>query len=308
MSTSKPAHSIRIDNYQEFRDDIRRFAEGKYNALIVLGNTGLSKSETVKEMVQHYLIYEGGNPTTFQFYCDLHRHIDDFVILDDVSSKFFRDHLTNSYLKQLTNTREIKSLRWPTSTLSEFTDPPNHFETRSRVVILTNEWESLNEHVRALEGRAYSIVFDPTPTEVHLEVGRRGWFRDQEVYDFVWEYRRLITKPDMRLYVKIAEQKRAGAPWRKRGLEMLIGDERMQRVAELLEDSNIASNKQRAVEFEKRGYGGRTTYYECLKFFRHYGAAKADQSPSPNLESLRIENQSEHQKQRDFDLLRRNHS
>jgi hypothetical protein len=308
LSTSKPAHSIRIDNYQEFRDDIRRFAEGKYNALIVLGNTGLSKSETVKEMVQHYLIYEGGNPTTFQFYCDLHRHIDDFVILDDVSSKFFRDHLTNSYLKQLTNTREIKSLRWPTSTLSEFTDPPNHFETRSRVVILTNEWESLNEHVRALEGRAYSIVFDPTPTEVHLEVGRRGWFRDQEVYDFVWEYRRLITKPDMRLYVKIAEQKRAGAPWRKRGLEMLIGDERMQRVAELLEDSNIASNKQRAVEFEKRGYGGRTTYYECLNFFRHYGAAKADQSPSPNLESLRIENQSEHQKQRDFDLLRRNHS
>jgi hypothetical protein len=285
---SKPAHSIRIDNYQEFREDVRRFADGKYNALIVLGGTGLSKSETVKEMVQHYLIYEGGNPTAFQFYCDLHKHIDDFVILDDVSSRFFKDHLTNSYLKQLTNTKQTKSLRWPTSTLSETTNPPNYFETQSRVVILTNEWESLNEHIRALEGRAYSIIFDPTPTEVHLEVGRRGWFHDQEVFDFVWEYRRLITKPDMRLYVKIAEQKRAGAPWRKRGLEMLIGDEQMQRIAQLLEDPNIPSNKQRAFEFEKRGYGGRTTFYECLKHFRHYDAAKGDRSHPPLLEELRL--------------------
>jgi hypothetical protein len=286
-TATKPAHSIRIDNYREFRDDVRRFAEGKYNALIVLGNTGLSKSETVKEMVQHYMIYEGGNPSAFQFYCDLHKHIDDFVILDDVSSKFFKDHLTNSYLKQLTNTREVKSLRWPTSTLTEFSDPPNHFETRSRVVILTNEWESLNEHVRALEGRSYSIVFDPTPTEVHLEVGRRGWFKDQEVFDFVWEYRRFFTKPDMRVYVKIAEQKKAGAPWRKRGLEMLLGSQKMQRVAELLEDTKLTSNKQRAVEFQNRGYGSRSTYYELLKSFKHYDAAKADNSPPPSLEALR---------------------
>lgn len=287
-ATSKPTHSIRIDNYREFREDVRRFAQGDYNALIVLGNTGLSKSETVKEMVQRYLIYEGGNPTAFQFYCDLHEHVDDFVILDDVSPRFFKDHLTNSYLKQLMNTREVKSLRWPTSTLSESTDPPNHFETTSRVVILTNEWESLNEHIRALEGRAYSILFEPTPTEVHLEVGRRGWFHDQEVFDFVWEYRRLITKPDMRLYVKIAEQKRAGAPWRKRGLEMLIEDRQMQRIARLLEDPNIPSNKQRAVEFERRGYGGRTTYYEYLKHFRHYHAAKSDRSQPPLLEELRL--------------------
>lgn len=40
---AKPAHSIRIDNFAEFREDVRRFAEGKYNFLIVLGNTGLCK-------------------------------------------------------------------------------------------------------------------------------------------------------------------------------------------------------------------------------------------------------------------------
>jgi hypothetical protein len=286
-SPTKPAHAIRIDNYPEFREDIRRFAEGKYNCLIVLGNTGLSKSETVKEMVRRFLIYEGGCPSAFQFYCDLFKHLDDFVILDDVSPRFYKDHHTNSYLKQLTNTRPRKTLRWPTSTLSATSDPPNHFETGSRVIILTNKWESLDEHVRALEGRAYSIVFDPTPTEVHYEVGRRGWFHDQEVFDFVWEQRRLITKPDMRLYVKIAEQKKAGAPWRKRGLEMLIGDERMQKVAALLEDPSLTSNKQRAAAFVERGYGGRTVFYDCLKYFSHYGAVKNDKTPPPSLAELR---------------------
>jgi hypothetical protein len=91
----------------------------------------------------------------------------------------------------------------------------------------------------------------------------------------------------MRLYVKIAEQKQAGAPWQKRGLEMLLGSQKMMRIAELLEDTKLTSNKQRAVEFQNRGYGSRSTFYELLKAFKHYDAAKADNSPPPSLEKLR---------------------
>jgi len=283
---NKPSHCIRIETYQEFRDDIKSFADGSFNALIVLGNTGLSKSETVKRTVTNYLEYEGGCPSAFQFYCDLYKHRDDFVILDDVSTTFFKNHQTNSYLKVLMNTKQLKALKWPTSKLTESSDPPNEFDTQSRVVILTNEWESANEHLRAVEGRAYSVEFDPSPAEVHFEVGRRGWFTDQEVFEFIWDHRQFITKPDMRLYVKIAEQKRAGAAWRKRGLEMLIGDERMRRVAELLQDSRLSSNKQRAAVFVERGYGGRTAFYDCLNSFQKYQKANDDQ-PCPSLMELR---------------------
>lgn len=279
MKSSRPCHSIRINNYKEFREDIQRFAEGKHNALIVLGNTGIGKSEAIRKALSHKLIYEGGEPSAFQFYCDLYEHRDGFVILDDVSPKFFMDHNTNSYLKILTNTVLRKTMGWPTSKLGPSSDPPNHFETQSRVVILTNEWKSINEHVRAIEGRFFSIRFEPDATEVHLEIARGGWFYDQEVYDFIWSYLPLITKPDMRYYVKIAEQKQAGAHWRKRGLEMLIGDERMQRVAELLEDQALSSNKQRAIEFVSRGYGARSTFYECLKHFENYRTQKLDQCP-----------------------------
>jgi hypothetical protein len=275
-----PALSITVSNYAEYRDDIQRFADGKYNFLLIVGGTGLSKTETLKEMIGgDPLHYEGGEPTPYQFYCDLYEKIGEFVILDDVSPNFYKRHLTNSYLKVLTNTLLNKGMRWPTATLSETTEPPNFFETTSRVIILTNDWHTSSAHVRALEGRAMSIVFKPTPGEVHHEVGRRGWFKDQEVYDFVWANRKWITQPDMRLYTKIREQKKAGANWRKRGLQMLIGDERLQRVADLLSDPKLTSNVQRAKKFVELGYGGRTLFYECLAEFQYYKEVNPNEAP-----------------------------
>ena len=42
---------------------------------------------------------------------------------------------------------------------------------------------------------------------------------------------------------------------------------------------NPTSNKQRAERFIELGYGGRTMFYDCLKYFRYYNTAKADDSP-----------------------------
>ena len=81
-----------------------------------------------------------------------------------------------------------------------------------------------------------------------------SWY-DQEVYDFIWQHRRFITRPDMRAYRRIAEQKRAGRPWHKRALEMLIGDKRLQEIAKLLADPQYTSNNQRAQAFVEQGYG-----------------------------------------------------
>lgn len=275
-----PAHSITVETYREYRDDIKRFADGKYNFLLVVGGTGLSKTETLKAMIGgNPLHYEGGEPTPFQFYCDLYEHLDEFVILDDVSSKFYKAHKTNSYLKILTNTVREKTIRWPTATLGETTTPPNIFSTTSRVIILTNDWQTSSAHVRALEGRAMSIVFDPSPTEVHCEVGRRGWFKDQEVYDFIWENRTWITSPDMRVYNKIAEQKKAGAAWRKRGLQMLIGNDRLLKVAAILQDPSLKNNSERCRRFIELGYGGKTLFYECLQQFTKYKPADPNVPP-----------------------------
>ena len=180
-------------------------------------------------------------------------------------------------LKKLTETRPVKTIRWQTASAGEGKEYPSQFKTTSKVVILTNSWASLNEHVKAIEGRAFTIQFDPPPEAVHPEVGK--WFKNQEVYDFVWENRGLITKPNMRLYVKIAEQMAADRPWRKRGLEMIVGDGRLLKIADLLTDKSFANNTERCKRFEQLNWGSRSTFYNLLKEVRFYNAVDPSANP-----------------------------
>ena len=117
---------------------------------------------------------------------------------------------------------------------------------------------------RTIESRAFIVVFDPSPEELHFEVGRRGWFRDQEVYNFFWEHRRFITRPDMRAYRRIAEQKHAGRPWRKRALEMLIGDKRMQEIAKLPERSSLCVERPARRRFRRAGSWGPEHFFQAF--------------------------------------------
>jgi hypothetical protein len=275
----KPDHAVVINNYDEFRAEIQTFADGKYNFAIVIGRTGLGKTETVREIVgPHHLLFES-RPSGWGFFRDLYRDRHATVVMDDVAPAFYRDSVCLSLLKQLTETHKTKTLHWPTGQTGEDREIPSTFTTESRVILLTNDWASVNEHVRAVEGRAQIIVFDPTPEEVHFEVGRRGWFHDEEVYDFLWNLRRFITRPDMRAYRLLAEQKAAGRPWTKRGLEMLIGNMKLQQIAELLQDDRFGSNNERAAAFEGLGLGVRSTFFRLLRDFRWYHAVDPAADP-----------------------------
>ena len=273
----KPAHAVTIRNYREFRDDIEKFAEAKYNCLLVIGSSGIGKTSIVGEVLGPRCAVTSGSPTAWGFYQWAHDNLDKFLVLDDVSPKFFKANETNAMLKNLTETRPIKTLRWATASAGDDKHYPRKFETSSRVIILCNKWESISEHVRAIEGRAATFLFEPTPTEVHQEVAR--WFTDQEVFDYIWEYRRFVTQPDMRLYAKALESKLAGSPWRKRALEMMVGDERLMQTADLLLDLKYTSNNERQEAFVQAGYGSRTTFYELLREFRYYKTETVNDAP-----------------------------
>lgn len=265
---TRPEHALTIRTYEEFRSDIVKFAEGKYNFILCIGNSGLAKSETVEKTLGKNAATISGSPTPWGFYQWAYDNMDKTLILDDVAPNFYKQEVSNSLFKNLTETRRTKTLRWATAAAGGDKEYPTSFQTTSRVIVLVNDWKSMSEHVRAIEGRATTMIFDPSPTEVHNEVGR--WFADQEVYDFVYANRRFITKPNMRLYVKALEQKRAGSTWRKRTLEMMVGDVRLNQLAEILTDPSYTSNNQRQEAFVKAGYGSRTTFYEYLKEFRFF--------------------------------------
>jgi hypothetical protein len=275
----KPDHAITVNSYAEFRDDISAFAARKYNFVIVIGRTGLGKTETVGEIVGDHFVLDG-QPSAWQMFQEIYARRPQMIVFDDLSERFFRDPTCQSFVKALTDTRPVKILRWPTSSAAR-AGLEASFTLTTRVILLTNRWEVINEHIRAIASRAFVIVFAPTAEEVHFEVGRRGWFHDQEIYDFIWQHRRFITRPDMRVYRRIAEQKQAGRPWHKRAVEMLIGDERMQQLAALLEDARYESNNQRAEAFVRQGLGARSTFYLLLSDFRY-------QSASPDAEPPRL--------------------
>ena len=105
--------------------------------------------------------------------------------------------------------------------------------TKSRVVIICNDWKTLNRNVVALQDRGHTLLFEPTAAEVHRKTGE--WFDDRDVYQWFEENLRLVTEPSMRLYLRAAELKRAGMDWMQI-MPLSPEDPRQRVVAELQAD------------------------------------------------------------------------
>src|SRR5690606_26473100 len=115
--------------------------------------------------------------------------------------------------KCLCQTDEVKSVAWHSAVrVLEKSGIPRQFETRSRVVIISNDWQTLNRNVAALQDRGHVLVFSPTAVEVHDKASR--WFSDEEILDWFSNNLTRIVEPSLRLYVRAAELKRSGLEWR----------------------------------------------------------------------------------------------
>ena len=86
-------------------------------------------------------------------------------------------------LKCLCQTEEEKSVAWHSDARSlEKYGIPREFTTASRVVIISNDWKTLNRNVDALQDRGHVLLFQPSAAEVHRKAGE--WFDDAEIYDW----------------------------------------------------------------------------------------------------------------------------
>jgi hypothetical protein len=139
-------------------------------------------------------------------------------------------------------------------------DIPPSFGTTSRVILIANEWRTLNPNVRALEDRAIILHFDPSNSEVHRRVGE--WFQDQEVYEFIARALPSISAISMRHYCKASQLRQAGfGDWRTSLLQMVYSDARMACVVALQNEPTLHSEKDRVERFaELTGYS-RATYF-----------------------------------------------
>ncbi len=253
-----------VDTYLQMTRFVGAFADGHLNLLILLGEPGLAKSQTVRRVMRDACWIEG-NATAFGVYTAAWNHRDRVIVLDDVDS-LYSDRNAVRLLKTLCQTDPVKRVSWQTASAAlDKQGIPRTFETTSRVVIIANEWRTLDKNVAAVQDRGHIIRFEPSATEVHREV--RSWFSDDEIYEWFGQHLSLIIKPSMRQYVRAAELKAAGLDWQSMLLQETL-PATTSLVAKLKSDRRLSTESERVQEFVRRGGGCRATYFNHAKRLR----------------------------------------
>ena len=184
------------------------------------------------------------------------------MVLDDVDSLYAERNAVR-LLKCLCQTDPVKRLSWHTASATlDKQGIPRSFETRSRVIIIANQWKTLDRNVAAVQDRGHVIRFEPSSAEVHRAVG--DWFDDEEIYEWFGRHLSLVATASMRQYVRAAELKAAGLDWRAMVLQEALPP-KTSLVAQLKAVSQFASEAERVREFVRRGGGCRATYFNHAK-------------------------------------------
>ena len=252
-----PRSAISIRTYDELYRFTNAFAEGHLNLLILIGSAGIAKSQSVRQAIGKKACWIEGNATAFGIYTKLYRNRDKLVVIDDVDS-LYSNKAAVRMLKCLCQTDAKKHVAWETGAVGRDSDDiPREFETTSRVVIIANEWRTVDQNVSAVQDRGHLVFFEPTPEEVHAQVA--SWFWDQAIYDWFGEHLHLIPDHSMRHYVRAYELQMSGINW----VQHLLGEipETTRLVAELRADPTYQSEAERIEAFRARGGGSRATYF-----------------------------------------------
>ncbi len=264
-----PEGAIPLTMYRQLESFICAFAQGHLNLLILVSAAGLAKTRTVRRLLGEDVCWIEGNATPFGMYTKLYRFRDKFVVIDDVDS-LYADRSGIRLLKCLCQTEEEKTVAWHSAARSlEREGIPREFVTTSRVVIICNDWRTLNRNVVALQDRGHMLVFEPTAEEVHRKTGE--WFReDPDIYDWFGKNLHLVIESSMRQYLRAAELKQAGMDWMQI-VPLAPEDQRQRLVAELQADTSFSTEELRVREFVQRGGGCRATYFNHARKLKGKG-------------------------------------
>ncbi|MBV8311517.1 MAG: hypothetical protein JO344_14135 [Planctomycetaceae bacterium] len=258
-----PKKVLCVTTYERLGEYLAAFAEGHFHLLILVGSGGLAKSRSVRAVLGGKGCWIEGNATPFGMYVKLYRHRDEFVVIDDVDA-IYADRSGVRLLKCLCQTEEEKAVAWHSDARSlERQRIPREFTTKSRVVIISNDWQTLNKNVAALQDRGHVLHFEPGALEVHREAGR--WFDDVEIYEWFAKNLERVREPSLRHYVRARELKAAGMDW----TAVLAAEDENKRArlaAELLESTEYDSTGARVQAFVQRGGGCRATFFNYRRY------------------------------------------
>lgn len=264
---SLPKESISVTSYADLERYVAKIADRSLDLLLLIGRPGTGKTERVRRVIAQSCgdraLHVEGHVQPFGMYCGLWQHRDQPIILDDLD-KLYSNPDSVRLLKPLCDSRDTKRVSWLTNATRQEDGPPQSFETRSPVILIANEWRTVNANVRALEDRAIIVHFNPTNAAIHQEVAE--WCEDDVVYEFVGRHLSLVPTVSMRWYAKGQRLRQAGFDdWQTSLLQMMCGDRALAVVAGLLADPSLASEKVRVQAFGRATGMSRASYFRLKR-------------------------------------------
>ena len=137
-------------------------------------------------------------------------------------------------------------------------------------MIISNDWQTLNKNVAALQDRGHVILFQPSASEVHTQAGK--WFDDEEIYGWFASNLHRVREPSLRHYVRAKELKAAGMDWTE-VLAEEVENRRARLAAELLASTAYDSTAARVKAFVEQQGGCRATFFNYQRRLQGGGPA-----------------------------------
>ena len=261
-----PDDAIVVTDYLNLDRYLGKFAEGSLDLVLLIGKPGIGKTEAVKQALgiddcsrQGKTLYVEGHVQPFGLYQGLWRCHNSPVVLDDLDRLYANPDCVR-ILKPLCNTRRAKRISWLSNAVTAIPELPTEFTTTSNVMLIANEWRSLNGNVRALEDRMIILSFNPTIKEIHRKTAE--WFDEPEIYHFIGSYLPHIPQLSMRYYEKAKRLRNAGfLDWKKSLLQMMLSDRTIAVVAGLQLNPLLSNETQRIKQFTAETGLSRATYF-----------------------------------------------
>lgn len=206
---------ILIKTYKDLRKVVRKFKQGTFDLLIIVGPPGIGKTFNTKNILGKSVRYINNHVTVLGLYQTGYENQDTNLWLDDVESLFSQDKMIG-LLKQFCETLPEKSIQYNTSwNLEKCRKVPKQYTTKSKVLMTCNSLTRIkNKGVQSLLDRALIFNFSPDAKEICLYIKKnmKGMY-DPAVIDLLV----MNDKVSLRNFVKVKQLKDAGLlhllPW-----------------------------------------------------------------------------------------------
>lgn len=158
---------MEIKTYSKLRKVLRKFKDGFFDFLIIVGDAGIGKTYNTRKILGKNICYVNAHTTILSLYQEGYEKKDKPMWFDDVEGLFEKDKMIG-LLKQFCETNSVKFIQYNTSwDMEETRNVPKSYETKSKVIMTSNSLtRTKNKSIQSLLDRAIIIYFKPSRKEI----------------------------------------------------------------------------------------------------------------------------------------------